>query len=274
MASSSGNVLRFQFLVRGKTVQTHAEWPAGGASKVLYQNHTANKMHTSETFRGLFCEVQEQLKDVKEMIRVAQDYPAVLIVDWVASHRANSSFEPVHGLKRSGHLFQSIDFSDIFAFFVRRGRSHITNPPDHLIHLSLRKCYRESFRDRDVQHGIAVHKQQGSRPAAHEPAEAVIKGHLLKFVLHWISAPLTAVQTCTSWTMALTPVLTADSVNEMPLPPAVILLPPPLGGAPADQVDAGEDAAVNSSSDEKDLLDAFRLANGPREAVEAQWDWD
>ena len=150
VVSKSENMLCFQFVARQKTARSHAQWPPRVASKVVYQHDTAKKMQTSEIFRRLLREVHERLKEVKEMIGVPQDYPAVPILDWVASDKANEPFKPVQGPRKSGHLFQSTDFSDIFAFFGRRGRSHITNPLDQLINLSLRKWCRERFRDRDV----------------------------------------------------------------------------------------------------------------------------
>ena len=92
------------------------------------------------------------------MIRLPQD-AAVQILDRVVFHEANELFKPVHGPERSGHLFQSTDLSDVFTIFGQRGKSNITNPHDQLINLSLRKWCRERFLDRDVQHGIAVHRQ-------------------------------------------------------------------------------------------------------------------
>ena len=83
-------------LRRGKTSRSHARLdPPHALPSYMHEDHESKKCKTDETFKRLMIKVDTQVAKDRRDHGVAQNYPFVVIMDWVGSHVDNDELKRV-----------------------------------------------------------------------------------------------------------------------------------------------------------------------------------
>ena len=135
--SRSGEHACMQIITRGKTARSHADVLTGCLlHDAVYQDHSEKKFETGATFEHLLRKLADTASRIREQHHLLEDSAVIIIMDWDASH-SQQALTPI-----KGHLHQCKDHPSQYIFFGRKRRSHISNPPDQLINLSMRRSAR------------------------------------------------------------------------------------------------------------------------------------
>ena len=145
VVNREGTVKVLQVLQRGKTSRCHArlDLPHGPPS-YMHKDHAENKCQTGDTFKRLMIKVDTEVAKDRRGHGVAQNYPCVVIIDWVGSHLDNDELKRLDDAEITlANLYYFVVRPHLYAFFGRACRSHVSNVGDQVINPGIRAWLRE-----------------------------------------------------------------------------------------------------------------------------------
>lgn len=212
-------MILFQLLFRGKTSRCE---PALGpdASPVIYTDHSDSKFQTKGTYITL-------LKKINSAVQTANPDggPYIVTVDGAPAHHHDLMDAVVGGAQTSASLYKVKEHADMYIFVTLPRRSHTLQSGDRLVNVTLRDFTRNQAKLRMLHHLMGVAQGQ---PDNLDSGEGVMKQMLLKWVTLWLNDPKTPGYIAASWASALQIEPEAWSVDDLPGPPPVIYLGPPM----------------------------------------------
>ena len=119
-------------------------------------------------------------------LALPENYPLLLLVDNVSSH----SKEGLLSIGASSHLWCHLDFTNLYLMFGLPNLSHLTNPGDQSVNLSLRALIRRASKMRVVAHTLELARGQLPPGTRLEFSEAVVKPLLTLWVSQLIRDPI------------------------------------------------------------------------------------
>ena len=164
MANHDGTVTVLQVLHRGKTSRCHAhpDLPHGLPSYV-HEDHAEKKCQTSDTFKPLMIKVDTEVANDRRDHGVAQNYPCVVIMDWVRSHLDDDELKRVADDEiQLANLYHFVARPHMYVFFGRARRSHVNNDGDQVIHPGMRAWLRYILKRRHIDRCLKI--QDGLLP--------------------------------------------------------------------------------------------------------------
>eukprot|EP00667_Euglena_gracilis_P014365 EG_transcript_14867 len=243
VVSRGGVCLLFQFIFRGRTSRCHPTAAADTHESIVF-DHSDSKYQTQATFARLLALLANKLDDVRQQRQLSADACALLIVDGAPSHAGETVLVQVHE-----NVFKFTDGNNLYLTYTLPNRSHTLQVGDRLINLTLRQHTRRAAKLRTLEQALA--RAEG-RDVPADMGESTMKRLLLQLVSGWLRDPRLSGWILESWASALATEPELDSVDDIPGPAAVILLPPPVdpgsagmsaadGDMVGDAVDGDED---------------------------------
>lgn len=200
----------------------------------IYQDHSRTKYQVVATFARLLARVNEAVQVfcgefsfpslylLPQSVKASKGLTgiALLTLDGAPAHHKEDLMTPF-----GQHLFRSQLHPDIFIFFTLPGRSHTLQVGDKLVNKTLRDHTRRAAKLRLLEH--CLNGAQGITSIL-ECGEPTMKTLLVSWISGWLRDPRLEGWVMSSWASALKEEPEVQSVDEVPGPPAIIYLGPPL----------------------------------------------
>ena len=160
VVNREGTIKVLQVLHREKTGRCHArlDLPQGLPS-YMHEDHAEKKCQTGDTFKRLMIKVDTEVaKDGREH-GVAQNYPCVVIMDWVGSHLDDDKLKRVDDAEiRLANLYFFVARPHMYVLFGRARRSHVSNVGDQVINPGMRAWLRNRLKRHHIDHCLKIHE--------------------------------------------------------------------------------------------------------------------
>ena len=274
VVNREGTVKVLQVLHRGKTGPCHArlDLPKGLPS-YMHEDHAEKKCQTGDTFKRLMIKVDTEVAKDRRDHGVAQNYPCVVIMDWVGNHLDDDELKRVDDAEiRLANLYYFVPRPHTYVFFGRARRSHVSNVGDQVINPGMRAWLRDRLKRRHIDQCLKVHDGLLPKHSKLDSSERKMKALLLTWHAEWAASPLTTTHILSSWNMVFTEVPVTESVDDvdLPCPSAAIPMPPPLlsvvPGHVSDSEEASEaqaEADEASGAEVQDNIDVLSVPGTP-----------
>ena len=190
-------------LHRGKTSRYHArlDLPQGQPS-YMHEAHAEKKCQTGDTFKHLMIKVDTEVAKDRRDCCVAQNYPCVVIMDWVGSHLDDDELKRVDGAKiKLANLYYFVARPHIYVFFGRSRPSHVSNVGDQVINQGMRAWLRVRLKRRHIDHCLKIHDGLLPKHSKLDSSERTMKALLVTWLAEWAASPLTTTHVPSSWNM-------------------------------------------------------------------------
>lgn len=139
VCTRAGEVACMQVIWKGKTQATVPKMDGTTVAANLYHEWAERKCQTMATWANLLYKVQAWACKKKMDLLLPQNVPTLLQVDNVPSH-GREGWERVGP---SSNLYGSLAFPHLYLYFGIPNLSHLCNPGDQIVNLSLRKYVRQ-----------------------------------------------------------------------------------------------------------------------------------
>ena len=159
VVNREGTVKVLQVLHRGKTGRCHArlDLPQGLPS-YMHEDHAEKKCQTADTFKRPMIKVDTEVAKDRRDHGVAQNYPCVVIMEWVGSHLDDDELKRVDDAEiRLANLYYFVARPHMYVFFGRARRSHVSNVGDQVINPGMRAWLRDRLKRRHIDHCLKIH---------------------------------------------------------------------------------------------------------------------
>ena len=274
VVNREGTVKVLQVLHRGKTGRCHArlDLPQGLPS-YMHEDHAEKSCQTGDMFKRLMIKVDTEVAKDRCDHGVAQNYPCVVIMDWVESHLDDDELKRVHDAEiKLANLYYFVALPHMYAFFGRAHCSHVSNVGDQVINPGMRAWLRDELKRRHIDHCLKIHNGLLPTHSTLDNSERTMKALLVAWLAEWAASPLTTTHVLSSWNMVFTEVPVIESVDDLdlPYPSAAIPMPAPLlsfvPGHVSDSEEASEaqaEADEASGAEVEDNIDVLSIPGTP-----------
>ena len=130
---------------------------------------------------------------------VAQNYPCVVIVEWVGSHLNDNELKRDNDAEiKLANLYYFVARPHIDVFFGRARRSHVSNVGDQVINPGMRAWLRDRLKRRHIHHCLKIHDGLLPKHSELDSSERTMKALLLTWLAEWAASPLTTTHVLSS----------------------------------------------------------------------------
>ena len=274
VVNRGGTVKVLQVLHRGRTRRCHARLDVPqGLPSYMHKDHAEKKCQTGDTFKRLMIKVDTEVAKDRRDHGVAQNYPCVVIMDWVGSHLDDDELKRVDDAEiRLANLYYFVARPHMYVFFGRARRSHVSNVGDQVINPGMRAWLRDRLKRRHIDHCLKIHDGLLPKHSKLNSSERTMKALLVTWLAEWVASPLTTTHILSSWNMVFTEVPVTESVDDvdLPCPSAAVPMPAPLlsvvPGNVSDSEEASEaqaEADLASGAEVEDNIDVLSVPGTP-----------
>ena len=149
-------------------------------------------MSTGDTFKRLMIKVDTEVAKDRRDHGVVQNYPCVVIMDWVGSHLDDDELKRVDDAEiRLANLYFFVARPHMYVFFGRARRSHVSNVGDQVINPGMRAWLRERLKRRHIDHCLKIHDGLLPKHSKLDSSERTMKALLVTWLAEWAASPLT-----------------------------------------------------------------------------------
>ena len=253
VVNREGTVKVLQVLHRGKTLLPCADLPQGLPS-YMHEDHAEKKCQIGDTFKRLMVKVNTEVAKDRRDHGVAQNYPCVVIMDWVGSHLDDDELKCVDDAEiKLANLYYFEARPHIYVFFGRAHRPHVSNVGDQVINRGMRAWLRDRLKRRHIDHCLKILDGLLPKHSKLDSSERTMKALLVTWLAGWAASPLTTTHVLSTWNMVFTEVPVTESVDDvdLPCPSAAIPMPAPLLSiVPGHVSDSEEASEAQAEADE------------------------
>ena len=203
VVNREGIVKVLQVLHRGKTSRCHARLDVPhGLLSYMQEDHAEKKCQTGETFKRLMIKVDTEVAKNRRDHGVAQKYPCVVIMHWVGSHLNDDELKRVDDAEiELANLYSFVAPPQMYVFFGRARRSHVSNVGDQVINPGMRAWLRDRLKRRHIDHCLKIHDGLLPKHSKLDSTEGTMKALLVSWLIQWAASPLTTTHVLGSWNM-------------------------------------------------------------------------
>ena len=194
LVNREGIVKVLQVLHRGKTSRCHARLDLPhGLPSYMHEDHAEKKCQTGDTFKRLMIKVDTEVAKDRRDHGVAQNYPCVLIMDWVGSHLDDDELKRVDDAEiKLANLYYFTSRPHIYVFFGRARRSHVSNVGDQVINPGMRAWLRDTLKRLHIDHCVKIHDGVLPKHSKLDSSERTMRALLVTWLAEWAASPLTS----------------------------------------------------------------------------------
>jgi hypothetical protein len=153
--------------------------------RVLF-DHAPKKMQTGATWSNLLCCLAVVLQGWRQAHGLPAEHPVVVVCDNVGSHSKAGLQRPAGDIV-CDHLWQSIQWPEMFLFFILPRRSHTLQSGDFHVNLSLRRHTRSQAKMRIVNHFLSIHLGDIPDETPLATGEVVMKMLCVQWAVEWMN---------------------------------------------------------------------------------------
>ena len=134
VVNREGTVKVLQVLHTCKTSRCHAHLHLHhGLPSYMHEDYAEKKCQTGDTFKRLMIKVDTEVAKNRRDHGVAQNYPCVVIMDWVGSHLHDHEGKRVDDAEiKLANLYYFAARPNMYVFFGRARCSHVSNVGDRV----------------------------------------------------------------------------------------------------------------------------------------------
>ena len=274
VVNREGTVKVLQVLHRGQTGRCHARLDLPqGLPTFMHEDHAEKKCQTGDTFKLVMIKVDTEVAKDRREHGVAQNYPCVVIMDWVGSHLDDDELKRVDDAEiRLANLYYLVARPHMYVFFGRARRSHVSNVGDQVINPGMRAWMRDRLKRRHIDHCLKIRDGLLPKHSKLDSSEGTMKALLVTWLAEWAASPLTTTHILSSWNMVFTEVPVTESVDDVDLPCPSAAIPMPahlLSAVPGHVSDSEEASEAQAEADEasgaevEDNIDVLSVPGTP-----------
>ena len=188
-----GTVKVLQVLHKGKTSRCHARLDLRhGLPSYMHEDHTEKNCQTGDRFKRLMIKVDTELAKDRRDHGIAQNYPCVVLMDWVGSHLDDDELKRVEDAEiKLANLYYVVVRPHIYVFFGRARRSHVSNVGDQVINPGMRAWLRDRSKRRRIDHCLKIHDGLLPKHSKLDSSERTMMALLVTWLAEWAASPLT-----------------------------------------------------------------------------------
>ena len=258
----------------GMTSRCHARLDLPhGLPSYTHEDDAEKKCEAGNTFKRLMIKADTEVAKDRCEHGVPQNYPCVVIMDWVGSHLDDDDSKCVDDAEiRLANLYYFVARPLMYVFFGRARRSHVSNVGDQVINPGMRAWLRDRLKRHDIDHSLKIDDGLLLKYSKLDTSERVMKALLVTWLAELAASPLTTTHVLSSWNMVFTEVPVTESVDDgdLPCPSAAIPMPAPLlSVVPGPVSDSKESSQAQAEADEAsgaevdDNIDLLSLQGTP-----------
>ena len=202
-----------------------------GLPSYMHEDNADKKCQTGNTFKRLMVKVDTEVANDRRDLSVAQNYPYVVIMDWVGSHLDDEELKRVDDAEvKLANLYYFMARPYTYVSFGRARRSHVINVGDEVINPGMRAWLRCGLKRRNIDHCVKIHIGLLPKHSKLDSSERTMKALLVTWLAQWAASPLTTTHILSSWNVVFTEVPVTEPVDDvdLPCPSAAIPMPAPL----------------------------------------------
>ena len=255
VVNCEGTVKVLHVVHRGKTSCCHARLNLPhGLPAYMQEDHAEKKCETGDTFKRLMIKVDTEVANDRPDHGIAQNYPCVVIMDWVGSHLDDEELKHVDDAEINlANLYYFVAQPHMYVFFGRARRGHVSNVGDQVINPGMRAWLRDKLKGRHIDHCLKIHDGLLPKHSKLDSSKRTMKALLVTWPAEWAASPLTTTHILSTRNMVFTEVPVTESVDDvdLPCPSAAIPMPAPLlSVVPGPVSDSEEASEARTEADE------------------------
>ena len=255
VVNREGTVKVLRVLHRGKASRCHARLDLPhDLPSYMHEDHAEKECETGDRLKRLMIKVDTEVAKDRRDHSVGQNYPCIVIMDWVGGHLDDEELKRVEDAEiKLPNLYYFVVQPHMYVFFGRARRSHVSNVGDQVINPGMRAWLRDTLKRRHIDHCLKIHDGLLPKHSKLDGSERTMKALLVTWLAEWAASSLTTTHVLARWNMVFTEVPVTESVDDvdLPCPSAAIPMPAPLlSVAPGPVSDSGEALEAQVEADE------------------------